>query len=706
MDDQISGANGASSRLGKGFDGIWQRLTSASTLIHDPDSRHQAQLLAAFHIMLISATFLLGIIGNWVSPLQTDSTFLLLLAITFIILLVTYGFSRTAHYKFAAVVALTTLCVFLFIAAILRLLPPGIGLLYYLIFPLLVLSLFFSMRATILFATLNLIAMLLLPLYRGEDVVPTLVYGPALFLIFGLFLTYQVKQQRDWLEKDRQNQLAAQEQQLRLITDNMRDIVTHLGADSVIRYMSPSLKTILGYPHENSIGQPISRWFERLHPDDVEHVRADLVTMLSSKYPYSSRFRIHHADGHYVWLEAVGNPLYRSDQRADGVILVTRDVSERQLVEQALQASETKFRAVAETIDASIMLVRGEEAVYINAGAEKITGYTRDELRTMNLLDLMHPDERDRLRERFLARGRGENVPTQYEVRLINKKGETRWNLVSVTVMEYEGYPTILSTAIDITHSKRAEEQQMELALERQKVRLLRRFLGDFSHDLRNPLATIGTSLYLLRKSDTPEKRERHIDVIAQQASHLEKVVQDLLTIIRLENADDAFDFMPLDINDLLHSLVKDKQAAADEKNLNLELTPAPGGQSIIGDFSQLHSAIGHLLSNAIAYTPEKGSIKVRAVIAGNGLQIDMCDTGIGIAPDDLPHIFDHFYRADKARNTSTGGLGLGLTIAKRIIEAHDGKLTVESELGAGCTFHIYLPIRETLEISHNYQGS
>lgn len=704
MDENII-LSGVSSWLNHGFTGIWQRLTSPSPAIQDAASRHQAQLLAAFHIILTPASLILGVIGNWISPFAPSSTFLVLSGITVIILLVTYGLSRTRYYKFAAIVSLTTICVFLFVAAILRLLPPGIGMLYYLIFPLLALSFFFSMRATVGFAALNLLAMILLPLYRGQEVLPTVVYGPATFLVFGLFLIYQVKQQRDWLEQDRQTQLAAKEEQLRLITDNFRDIVTHLDGQSIIRYMSPSLYTILGYPPEQTIGLTAAQWLAQVHPDDLQQVSSDIEMMLRADKTQTSHYRICHADGHYIWLEGVSNPLHAPDGSVSGIILVTHDVTERQLVEQARQASEAKFRAVAETIDASIILIRGEETVYTNPGAEKITGYTGEELKSMNLLDLMHPDERDIIRERFVARLRGENVPSQYETRIITKTGETRWNFLSATVMEYEGKPAILSTAIDITAKKRAEEQQLELALERQSVRLLRRFLGDLSHDLRNPLATIGTSLYLLKKSDAPEKRERHIDVITQQAAHLEKVVQDLLSIARLENVTEEFSFAPLDMNDLLRDLVLEQKPAADEKKLILELTVFPTEQPVVGDAAQLRRAISHLLTNALTYTPEGGSIQVRTQTQDGGSQIDVSDTGIGIAPDDLPHIFDHFYRGDKARSTSTGGAGLGLTIAKRIIEAHGGKICVESE-SAGCTFHVWLPPRETFQISHAHQGS
>src|SRR5215207_7818607 len=126
MNVQNRGISGVSSGLSGRPTTIWQHLTDPSASIRGADSRHQAQLLAAFHIMLVPATFVLGIIDNWISPLQTESTFLVLSAITLIILLLTYGLSRTRYYKLAAVVALTTLCVFLFIAAILRLLPPGI----------------------------------------------------------------------------------------------------------------------------------------------------------------------------------------------------------------------------------------------------------------------------------------------------------------------------------------------------------------------------------------------------------------------------------------------------------------------------------------------------------------------------------------------------------------------------------------------------
>jgi PAS domain S-box-containing protein len=688
-------SSGVSSRLGRRFLIAWDYLTAPSPAIQEPSHRRQAQLLAAFHIVVITGGIALSLLNYCLLPLRPPPWITWgLMAVCIALMCATYAFSRTTYYRFAALGAFGVFSAFLFFSAAVHLFPIGTGVLYYLSFPLVAISFFFSIQATLLFTAVNLSGMALLPLLNENHLLPEVLYGPATFLIFATLLVIFVKYQRDLLERDRQAELTLQKEQLRVITDNMRDIVAHVSSDGVIRYISPSLYTVLGYLPEIATGQQGSMWEMLVHPDDVEQFRTELYNMLTYASAKGAPYRVRHAAGHYVWLEGSGNPLRDATGKLIGVILVTRDITERKEAEQALQASETKFRMVADTIDASIMLLRdGGEALYVNPGAEKLTGYSLDELKTMPILDLVHPDDREIVGRRFQARLRGEHVPSHYEIRTVTKAGDVRWNLLSAACLMYEGHPTILSTAIDVTDSKRAENQRLDLALERQKMRLLRRFLSDISHDLRSPLTTIGTSLYLLRKATTSEKREYHIDVLSAQFAHLDRVLQDLLSIARLENEQDEFQFLPVDLNAFLEDVVRKHQGAAAQKHHTLRFIPASTARQLQGDTKQLRRAIGNLLVNSFTYTPEGGTISITLHADDKHMRIEVCDTGSGIADDDLPHIFDHFYRGDKARSMDTGGAGLGLTIARRIIEAHGGHISAENEPQGGCIFRVLLPV-------------
>lgn len=685
-------SSGVSPRLGSRFLTVWDYLTAPSPAIQEPGRRRQAQLLAAFHVVIVLGAIFLCIVDYCLLPLRPPPWITWgLMASCIFLLCGTYAFSRTNYYKIAAMIAFGAFSLFLMISAALHLFPVGMDVLYYLVFPLVAISMFFSIYATLLFTAANLIGMALLPLIDPQHLLPEVLYGPASFLIFTTLLVVLVKHQRDLLEQDRKTELTLQKEQLRLITDNVRDIVAHIDTDGIIRYISPSLFTILGYPPEHAIGQPGDMWTPQVHPEDVDQFCLHMDTLLQQGVVTSTPYRVRHADGHYVWLEGVSTPLRDSNGRLTGIILVTRDVTERQLAKQALQASEARFRMVSDTIDASIMLARESEVLYVNQGSEKLTGYTDTELMALPLMSIIHPDDSELVRQRFSARLRGEPVPAHYEIRIVTKSGDVRWNLLSAALMDYEGQPTVLLTAVDVTDSKQAEEQRLELALERQKMRLLRRFLGDVSHDLRSPLATISTSLYLLRRARSPEKRDYHIDVLSAQFTHLDKVLQDLLSIARLENAQDEFEFEAVDLNRLVADIVRDYQTIVAQKKLKLEFEPASAIQPIRADAKQLRHALGNLLDNSLTYTPETGTISVRLEADETAIRIHVRDTGSGIAAEDLPHIFEHFYRGDKARSTETGGAGLGLTIARRIVEAHRGQISVENE-PHGCTFRISLP--------------
>jgi len=249
----------------------------------------------------------------------------------------------------------------------------------------------------------------------------------------------------------------------------------------------------------------------------------------------------------------------------------------------------------------------------------------------------------------------------------------------------------VVGASRNIDNVKEAERAAQELALERERVRLLQEFISSVSHDLRTPLTVIISSLYLLERYTDPLKQKTQLDKIKQQAWILERFIEDILTASRLENAV-QIERSPLQLNDLVSQLETQIHSAVTAKNLTLKIDKQPNLSPVFAHDSQLYRVLSNLTQNAIAYTPAGGSISIRTFSIGCEVIFEITDTGIGIAEADKARIFNHFYRADKARSAHNAGTGLGLAIADRIVKMYDGRIQVESELGKGSTFRVLIP--------------
>ncbi len=225
-------------------------------------------------------------------------------------------------------------------------------------------------------------------------------------------------------------------------------------------------------------------------------------------------------------------------------------------------------------------------------------------------------------------------------------------------------------------------------------MKILRQVISDMSHDLKNPLAAMRTSLYLLgRFADEPLKRGQYMAALDSHVLRLDSMLEDLLSLSRLDHATDAFRFEPVDLSDLLHHVVEDHRPLAVQRQQHLEFHDAVEAPALKLDRVKFSQALSNLLMNASSYTPEGGRIGIATRLAHNHLHIDVSDTGIGISPEDQAHVFERFYRADKARGSSSGGSGLGLSIAQFIVEAHGGEISLRSAPGQGSVFTISLPL-------------
>lgn len=249
----------------------------------------------------------------------------------------------------------------------------------------------------------------------------------------------------------------------------------------------------------------------------------------------------------------------------------------------------------------------------------------------------------------------------------------------------------LVGVSRNITELKRTEEQNLRLMLTNERVELMEQFISNISHDLKTPLAVIKTSLYLLERLDDPSRQRSKIQSIKEQTERLERLIQDILTVSRLDQVETLIRDV-VDLTAVIHDVEDNLRSRAEAKRQIIKLDLAPKLPRIHGNKEDLWRMVANLLENAINYTHSGGQITVETRSQSAGVMIAIWDTGMGISQEQLPHIFERFYRADQARSLQNGGTGLGLSIVKLIAEQHDGTIKVESTLGSGTRFEIWLP--------------
>jgi signal transduction histidine kinase len=255
---------------------------------------------------------------------------------------------------------------------------------------------------------------------------------------------------------------------------------------------------------------------------------------------------------------------------------------------------------------------------------------------------------------------------------------------------------TELDELSDVADSfnRMAHELQNAFARQKELEQARRDLIAAVSHDLRTPLTSIGAMVEALADGVVTDQAttQRYYASIGSQIENLSRLINDLFELAQLDTRQIELHLEPVNMNDLLSDVLETMQAQAGAKGVALKGIFSQDLPLIRAEFTKIQRVLFNLVQNAIRHTPANGSIALATRKVPEGIQIDVSDTGEGILPEDLPHVFDQFFRGEKSRSRETGGSGLGLTIARGIVEAHQGRIWVESQLDRGTCFSFILP--------------
>ena len=360
------------------------------------------------------------------------------------------------------------------------------------------------------------------------------------------------------------------------------------------------------------------------------------------------------------------------------------------------------YEAIVDSSDDAIVSKNLQSIVISwNKGAERIFGYTAEEMIGQSISKLFPPDRLDE-ETRIVARLQQGDRVDHFETKRRRKDGELiDVSLTISPIRNAEGVVVGASKiARDITEQKRAQQRLAEANEELQRANQIKaEFLTTLSHELRTPLNAILGWVQILKDEPKAQDVAQAVPIIERNVRVQSQLIEDLLDISRIEAGKIKLDIQQIDLAALVAAGIESVRPGAEAKQIRLTSAFSNVFGTVIGDKDRLQQIFWNLLTNAIKFTPRQGRIHTVIKRVDSHVEISVSDTGQGIAPEFLPHVFDRFRQADATTTRRHGGLGLGLSIVKYLTELHGGNVRVMSDgVGRGATFSVCLPLQSLHE--------
>ncbi|MEA5567210.1 PAS domain S-box protein [Anabaena sp. UHCC 0399] len=498
------------------------------------------------------------------------------------------------------------------------------------------------------------------------------------------------------------NQVQEQANILDAILATSVDHIFIFNSTGQYQYVSHGGAATLGLHPEDMVGKTVQEL--DLPKDLIETVEYQYQTVMATGTPIKDECEYVTVNGTQYY-EYILTPLRNVDKNIEGVITVSRNITEHKCAEKSLRDSEARFRRLFESnlIGVAFWTVDGL-ITDANDAYLKLAGYTREEFAALGKIDWreLTPPEYRPLDDRAIAEVKANGVSQLYEKEYIHHNGKRVAVVLGIALLN-DSQNMGVAFVLDINERKQVEQErdrllsQERLAREEAEIanRIKDEFLAVLSHELRTPLNPIlGWSKLLRSRKFDQATTERALETIERNAKLQTQLIEDLLDVSRILRGKLTLNVCPVSIVMVVEAAVETVRLAADAKSINIQTFLDPNLSQVMGDPNRLQQVAWNLLSNAVKFTPPGGRVDIHLKEVNHQVQIQVSDTGKGIAPDFLPYVFDYFRQADSTTTRKFGGLGLGLAIVRQVVELHGGTVAALSlGEGMGATFRVNLPL-------------
>ena len=493
--------------------------------------------------------------------------------------------------------------------------------------------------------------------------------------------------------------LAASEERFQALVKGFAQAVWEADADGKVRTDSPSWRHLTGQSTDELLGLG---WLDAVHPEDRHFVLRHWHEAVAEGAPLNAEYRLRLASGAWRWTNVRAAPLRDADGGVARWIGMNIDVDARRQAESALRESDGRFRVLAEASPALIYEFddRGQ-VVYANRACQDGLGMRAGSAPENDWGAMLDPDRGGRYVERVRI-AIATRTPFQQRVRARAADGRWHWfESHGAPLFGQDGaYRGHVGISIDVTEAVEAEE-----AL-RHADRRKDEFLATLAHELRNPLAPISNAVHLLRRPDGRRTADRMVEMVGRQVRQIVRLVDDLMDVSRITQGKLELRREPLSLAEVLSMAVETSMPAIEAGRHELAVSLPEETLMLEADKVRLTQVFGNMLNNAAKYTDRGGRIWVGARREGGEVVVSVRDTGIGIPPAKLPHVFEMFAQAHRDSARGQAGLGIGLTMVKSLIELHGGSVEARSEgPGKGSEFIVRLPLAKAPSLPEHGGG-
>ncbi|MEM9953532.1 MAG: PAS domain S-box protein [Chloroflexota bacterium] len=665
---------------------IWQKLTQPSPHITNKYRREQAVIISA-GLLVITVPVALFLLFAFLTPLVEQQVRMIVLA-NVLIYSTLYLLSRTRY-----VVWSMRLSIWVGLSSVILIFmntpeDVAISALYYFAIPIVLSGFLLSTTE----ATINVILAIVFVLFA--EFFRPLVQFDTLGVVFMLLqVGFLAVVASHITRRYQRNAFDNEKRYRRLMEANNEGILVITAKDAKIIDTNPAIEQIIGYQSSELLNR---NPFEFVAKEDKAYVwklwqkRTQGITV---------EFSLEHKLGHKVIVEARLRSYPFQGQEA--YVLTLLNITERHRAEAERRELENRYRTLFKTTTDAFFILQVDGTIRdANQRAVDLLNTTYDALIGSHVTNYIASEEHADSAQSIGRIRDGEVISTTNQRQMVRSDGSTfSAETIGIGITSEDSNDRyILSMVRDLTERIRSEEQRFQSALQHERTQFLAHFIENASHHFRTPITNMKTRMYILpRVFDKPEKRSEQIEVLNKELDRLQNILNDLLTVLRLQKDETEYSLVKIPLQQVIAEVRQTFEGRQIYQSYNWNWDVACGDCHVIVDRVRLAQALVQIVNNAANHTPRGGNIQVMLAPIDQWMTINIIDSGTGISPKDLPHIFDDFYRGQEAMERDNTSSGLGLTIAKLIIERFSGRIYATSGIEQGTHIQIILPNPERL---------